>query len=140
MKGHYLVLLAVTAGALGAAAGSDKPNPQSPSPVQVAPPMARPNSANPMDDFAGLDLTEDQKVQIRKVRLEGEARRNIIVNDPKLNADQKAALLQGYMRSEYREMYELLTPEQKAEVRKKIAARREQAHRQSPGRPPSRPN
>jgi Spy/CpxP family protein refolding chaperone len=82
-----------------------------------------------MDDFEGLTYSDEQKAQIRKVHEQSVSRLTLVSRDPKLNDDQKGAMLQGYMRMEYTEIFKLLTPEQQAEVRKKIAARREQENR-----------
>jgi len=91
-----------------------------------------------MDDFAGLTYSEEQQAQIRKIREESESRLDKVSSDPKLDADQKAAMLQGYQRIEYREIYGVLTQEQQAEVRKKIAGRRAQEPRQKQQQQPSR--
>lgn len=77
-----------------------------------------------MDDFAGLNFTEDQKTSIRQIREDMASRRDAVIKDEKLDPDQKSAMLQGYVRIEYREIYDLLAPDQQAEVRKKVKARR----------------
>jgi hypothetical protein len=94
-------------------------------------------AANPLDDFLGLTYTEDQKAAIRKVHDQNQLRLETIKKDTKLNEDQKAALMRGYLRMEYVRIYDLLNSEQQAEIRKKIAARHEQESRQKQ-QPPQR--
>jgi Spy/CpxP family protein refolding chaperone len=106
-------------------------------PGQPSPTMRPTRAANPMDDFTGLDFTSDQQAQIRHIRDDIGARRDAVIKDQKLDEDQRAAMLQGYQRIEYREIYELLTPDQRVEVRKKVQSRRameqrEQQHQSPP--------
>lgn len=136
------ILLAVVAGLLSVSAPSHAFGDQQVQPPAKAPgsasPTARPNQApNLLDDFEGLTYTDQQKDQIRKIHEQSLSRLNIVANDPKLDASQKSAMLQGYERIEYNQVYEVLTPEQKAEVRKKIAARREQEQHDKQKRQPS---
>ena len=150
-ENHPEILLAVLAGLLLVAVPSHGTSAQSATASSVpvpgsAPPTARSvrpsRPSDPMEDFAGFTYTEDQKEKMRKVHEESQSRLETVAKDPKLDGDQKAALLQGYERLEYRQLYDVLTPEQQAEVRKKIAARREQAkserQKQAP-RPSSQP-
>jgi len=109
------------------------PTVQNPGPTS---PTTRPNP-NPLDDFAGLTFTEDQKTQIRKIQEDMRSRLDIVAKDPKLDSDQKAAMLDGYERMEYREIFNVLTPDQQAEVRRKVRARREsERQQQQPRQPP----
>jgi len=56
--------------------------------------------------------------------------------DEKLTPEAKQAMLEGYQRLEIGQLFEVLTPEQQAEVRKKAQARRaEQQKKQN--RPPT---
>jgi len=112
---------------------SQAPSPQSSS----ARPSARPN---PQDDFIGLDYSAEQKAEIEKIHRRSIARREAIVRDAKLSPETKDAMISGYGRIEYGEMYKILTPEQQTKVRDKIRARREAdkyAHKgqQAPYRP-----
>jgi Spy/CpxP family protein refolding chaperone len=100
----------------------------SPSPMQsarVASPAHAKNDAQPADDFAGLNYTDEQKAEIDKIHRESESRMNAVAKDQKLTADQKGAMLQGYARLGYGELFKVLTPEQQKVVRNRVNARRE---------------
>jgi hypothetical protein len=84
----------------------------------------------PMDDFAGLNFTDDQKERINKIHEDFKARLDAVIKDDKLNPDQKGAMLQGFQRMERGEVYKVLTREQQAEVRKRILARRAAAQKE----------
>ena len=126
---------------------SKKPTPppsQAPanSPAAGSPAAKAPkHQPGPLDDFVGLDYTEEQRAQIRKVHEDTLSRLDKIAKDPKLDAETKAAMLQGYVRIEYGEVYKVLNPEQQAEVRKKVAARHaeEQKQRSKSARGPKPP-
>jgi Spy/CpxP family protein refolding chaperone len=75
------------------------------------------------DDFAGLNLTDDQKAKIDQVHRNMKTRRDAVVKDEKLTTDQRDAMLEGYERMERGQVFELLTAEQRKEVREKIRAR-----------------
>ena len=86
---------------------------------------ARPRrELSPMDDFAGLQLTDDQKAKISQIHEDIKSRMDAVLKDEKLSPEQKDAMLQGYQRMERGEVYKVLTPEQQAEVRKRVLARR----------------
>lgn len=85
-------------------------------------PQGRPISID--DLLTGITLSNDQKPRIEQVRKNMRARMDLVVRDPNENADQKQAMLQGLQRLELREVYLLLTPDQRTEVRNKVAAQR----------------
>ena len=88
-------------------------------------PEAQPKKeSQPPDDFAGLAYTAEQKAKIDQIRKTARQRLDAVKNDEKLAPEVKAAMLEGYQRIELREMFEVLTPAQQAEVRRKAAARR----------------
>jgi Spy/CpxP family protein refolding chaperone len=100
-----------------------------PSGPAQAPKMASPaaqtkKDAAPPDDFAGLNYTDEQKAEIEKIRLDTRKRRDAVAKDEKLSADQKDAMLLGYTRIEYGQIYKVLSPDQKKQVNQKIRARR----------------
>jgi Spy/CpxP family protein refolding chaperone len=78
---------------------------------------------SPADDFEGLKYSDDQQAKIRLIRQDGELRRDAVVKDQKLSSEQKQAMLQGLQRIERGQVYKVLTPEQQAEVRKRIIGR-----------------
>jgi Spy/CpxP family protein refolding chaperone len=77
------------------------------------------------DDFAGLDYSDEQKAEIAKIHSESERRKGMVAKDDKLTPDQKDAMLLGYTRLEYGEIFKVLTPIQKRLVRSRMQARRE---------------
>jgi len=89
----------------------------------------------PPDDFAGLDYTDEQKAAIAKIRQDAETRRSVVAKDDKLTSDQKDAMIQGYTRMEYGEIFRVLTPIQQKLVRQRLAERRaadQKAHKKQP--------
>jgi Spy/CpxP family protein refolding chaperone len=84
------------------------------------------------DDLAGLKYTDDQKAKIDQIHQDMKSRMDAVVKDEALNAGQKQAMLEGFARIERRQVLQVLTPDQLAEVRKKALARRaaEQQQRQ----------
>jgi Spy/CpxP family protein refolding chaperone len=77
----------------------------------------------PANDFAGLNLTQEQKAEIEKIHRDAETRKAIVTKDEKLSQDQKDAMILGYSRLEYGANFKVLTPEQQKQVRQKIRAR-----------------
>ena len=104
------------------------------------PPLASPETrvkkeSNPLDDFAGLTYTDEQKAKIDQIRQTTRQRMDAVRKDEKLTPEAKQAMLEGYQRLEIGELFKVLTPEQQAEIRKKAQARREQQKKQN--RPPT---
>jgi Spy/CpxP family protein refolding chaperone len=103
------------------------------------PPTAIPHKTSPTarakkapvatDIFAGLQYTEDQKAKISKIHQDMKSRMDAVVEDDKLSPEQKDAFLQGFERMERGEVYKVLTPEQKMEVRKRLQALRQEAQK-----------
>ena len=117
-----------------ARAQSDKPSPEStpPKPAPVARTRRVPSKG---DDFAGLKYTDEQKEKIQEIHQNFKSRMDDVVKDKKLTADQRDAMLEGYVRMERGQVFNLLTPEQQKEVRERIRARRvaeQEAKKQSP--------
>jgi len=84
----------------------------------------------------GLTLADEQKVKIDKIREETKSRVATVANDKRLSPEVADAFRQGYQRSENVKILEVLTPEQRQEVRKRIAAWRAAAGQpQYPMRP-----
>jgi Spy/CpxP family protein refolding chaperone len=129
-RNRFAILVVVTAGlvCLHAGPGSVWAQSSSPAAVQhrnIASAGAQQKKAsNPEDDFAGLKYTDEQKAEIEKIRQDTKSRKDTVVNDAKLTADQKDAMLVGYKRLEYGRIYSVLTPEQKKQVRDNIHSRR----------------
>ena len=99
------------------------PGPAPTRPV-ISPRAQQKKASQPLDDFAGLAYTAEQKAKIDQIRETAKQRFDAVNKDEKLAPEVKAAMLDGYQRMEVREMFEVLTPAQQAEVRKKALARR----------------
>ena len=113
---------------LCAAPGLTRRQSSPPSPAQAqqpASPAAQPKKgAPPTDVFAGLEFTDDQKAKISQIHKDTKLRMDVLAKDEKLNDDQKHAMAEGYRRMENNAIFDVLTPEQRAEVRKRAHAQR----------------
>lgn len=78
----------------------------------------------PPDDFVGFDYTDEQKAEIDQIHKDTRARKEAVARDEKLSPDQKDAMILGYTRLEYGQIYKVLTPDQKKQVQMRIRARR----------------
>jgi len=129
-KNRFAKRVAFTAGFffLCAAPGLTRAQSSPPRPVQIPrrlSPVARPaRDTGPVDDFAGLKYTDEQQAKIDQIHQNIKSRIDAVEKDDKLNADQKAAMLQGLQRMERGEVYKALTTDQQAAVRKSMLARR----------------
>jgi hypothetical protein len=129
-KNRFANVMAVAAGYffLCLTPGLTRAQSGSPAPMQTQ--MAAPSGSqmkkapSASDDFAGLTYTDDQKAAIDKIHRETKLHQEMVAKDEKLNADQKDAMIMGYTRLEYGQIYEELTPEQKKQVQQKNRARR----------------
>jgi Spy/CpxP family protein refolding chaperone len=115
-----LLFLSVMPGLTRAQSSTPTPMPAPPKAARVSRPKRAPSKA---DDFAGLTLTDDQKAKIDQVHQNMKTRRDAVVKDERLTADQREAMLEGYERMERSQIFELLTTEQQKEVRERIRAR-----------------
>jgi len=93
------------------------------------------------DDFAGLTYTAEQQAKIEQIRQTAKQRMDAVKEDEKLAPEVKQAMLDGYQRIEINELYQVLTPEQQKEVRKKALARsnalRQAEQQKKQNRPPT---
>ena len=71
-----------------------------------------------------MKYTDEQQAKIDKIHQNTKAALDAVEKDEKLRPEQKSAMLEGYRRIERAEIYDVLTPEQRIEVRKKVRARR----------------
>ena len=104
-------------------------------------PLAKPRKATrPEDDLAGLTLSEDQSAKIAQIRQTMKSRMDVVVQDQQSSREMKEAMLEGLQRMERRQVFEVLTPEQRSEVRKKILAQREAERQENSQKQESIPN
>jgi hypothetical protein len=115
-----LILLLMVPGS--ARGDSPQQHPAGPNPMPAAPGPQKLPSAE--DDFAGLDLSDQQKSEISKIRHDTEARKDSVAKSQTLNSDQKDAMVLGYTRLEYSQIFRMLTPIQQKVVRQRIMAHR----------------
>jgi Spy/CpxP family protein refolding chaperone len=89
-----------------------------------APSEARSKTAAITDDFAGLTYTDEQKAQIAKIHQDSDSKKAKVASAQTLDGDQKDAMILGYTRMEYGEIFKVLTPEQQKQVRKRMQSRK----------------
>ena len=116
-----------------------------PAPIpQMISPVAQPKrGGSPQDDFAGLTYTAEEQAKIDQIRQTAKQRIDVVMKDEKLDPQTKEAMVNGYQRIEAQEMFQVLTPEQQKEVRKKALARRaaeQQAQQQKKQNSPPTPH
>jgi hypothetical protein len=86
-----------------------------------------------------LTLTDDQKAKIAQIRQDAKLRRDAVVKNERLTQGQKDVTLQRLQSLETSQIFKVLTPDQQADVRKRMIARRaaEEQGRQSKQPSPS---
>jgi Spy/CpxP family protein refolding chaperone len=98
---------------------------------QSSPPSAAPhplvrsaarNSSAPPALLEGLTLTDDQLAKIDQIRQDTKSRLTAVANDKKLSPEAANAMFQGLQRIENSKIFEVLTPEQQVEVRRRVSA------------------
>lgn len=112
-------------------------DPTAPAQIQrVTRHVARPmQDARPKDDLDSVTLTDDQKARIDKIRQDMMDRMDLVIKDRSLNEDRKRTMIDGLRRMESNQIFQVLTPEQRSEVRTKILERRAAAQQESNGQP-----
>lgn len=85
--------------------------------------------------MAGLNLTDDQKAQMKKIHESKKQQLDAVNKDESLTADQKTAKIHQVRRDARVQMVKLLTPEQRQQMKENIrqmrAARKEQQQPQT---------
>lgn len=104
----------------GAARGLNRPNSR-PAPRQRA-------SLTEAELLSGVNLTDEQKSTIDRIHHDMRAKMEIVSKDQNESPEQKSAMLEGMNRIQLRQVFDVLHPEQRDEVRKKIAAMRTAEH------------
>jgi len=92
---------------------------------QVAPPQKA--------DRPNLNLTDDQKAQMKKIREDAKSQMDAVKNDTSLSADQKQAKMKQIRRDSHKQVEAMLTPEQ----RKTMKEWRHEHHGQRNGQDPA---
>ena len=85
----------------------------------------RPRTAGNSDDlFTDVTLTDEQKAKIGQIHQDMKSKMDVVANDSNSAEWQKGAMIEGLQRMERRQIFGVLTPDQQAEVRKKVLAAR----------------
>jgi Spy/CpxP family protein refolding chaperone len=80
-----------------------------------------------------LNLTDDQKAQMKKIHQEAKAQIEAVNNDSSLSTDQKQAKIHGIRRDSHKQVEAMLTPEQRQKMRAWHRAHRgEKSNEQAP--------
>jgi Spy/CpxP family protein refolding chaperone len=146
-KKRMVKRVAVAAGFLflcwapGLTCGQNSAPGPAPTPQVISPGAQLKEGNPPPDDFAGLTYTAEQQAKIDQIRQTANQRIEAVKKDEKLSPEAQEAMLAGYRRMEIQELFQVLTPEQQAEVRKKAHARRaalqQAAQQKKQNRPPT---
>ena len=76
------------------------------------------------DRFAGLNLTDDQKAQIKKIHEDAKAKADAVKADSSLSDADKQAKVKAIHRAAKKQAHALLTPEQREQLKAKMRERR----------------
>lgn len=74
-----------------------------------------------------LNLTDDQKAKVKDILADARTKRQAVVSDTSLNEEQKRAKMKELHEGMMSKMNEVLTPEQQAELKKKMTPAKEKA-------------
>ncbi|MGB2591487.1 MAG: hypothetical protein WAJ96_12620 [Candidatus Acidiferrum sp.] len=117
----------------------DSTQPPAQDQTQAAPAAPAQQTAKRHAAMEGLNLTDDQKVAMKKIHESTKSQVEALNADNSLTADQKAAQVHQLRRTARMQEVKLLTPEQRQQMRANIralrAARREQQQPPSQAQP-----
>ena len=124
--------LSLTPGIGRAQSSSQAPTSQDQS--QAAPAAPAQQGTHKHGEMAGLNLTDDQKAQMKQIHQATKSQIETVNNDASLSADQKQAKIHEIRHDARKQMVGLLTPEQRQQMkenaRARHAARKEQQQQQ----------
>jgi Spy/CpxP family protein refolding chaperone len=69
------------------------------------------------DELAKLNLTDEQKAQVKKIHENMRAQMDAVKNDTTLTAEQKQAKMKELHKSSHEQVKQLLTPEQRQQLK-----------------------
>jgi len=87
------------------------------------------------EELAKLNLTDDQKAQVKKIHEDMKTQVEAVKSDSTLSADQQHAKLGAIRKSSHEQVMQLLTPEQRKQLKADEMARKA-AHQQGGQAPP----
>ena len=82
--------------------------------------------------MANLNLTDDQKAQIKQIHEGMRSKVEAVNNDSSLSADQKQAKIQDLRRDTHEQVKKVLTPEQRKQFEENMREHRESKQQQTP--------
>ena len=82
--------------------------------------------------LANLNLTDDQKAQIKQIHEGMRSKVEAVNNDSSLSADQKQAKIQDLRRDTHEQVKKVLTPEQRKQFEENMREHRESKQQQPP--------
>jgi hypothetical protein len=74
--------------------------------------------------LSGVNLSNEQKSAIDQIHHDMRSKMEIVAKDENETPEQKSAMLEGLNRMQLRQVFDVLKPEQRDEVRKRISAMR----------------
>ena len=86
------------------------------------------------DELASLNLSDDQKAQVSKIRGDEKSQITAAKTDSSLSADQKQAKIREIRMATHKQIRAVLTPEQRAQMKSDATARK--AAKQDSATPP----
>jgi Spy/CpxP family protein refolding chaperone len=81
--------------------------------------------------LANLNLSDDQKAQIKQIREGAKSQADAVKNDSSLSADQKEAKMRQIHRDSHEQVVKVLTPKQRKQMRENMRERREMKQQQT---------
>jgi len=105
---------------------------QSAPPAATQPSQKSAERTHGEDRFAGLNLTEDQKAQIKKIHEDAKAKADAVKANTSLSDADKQAKVKDIHRAAKKEVGGVLTPEQREQLRAKMRERRAERSQKQP--------
>jgi Spy/CpxP family protein refolding chaperone len=93
---------------------------------QSNPPAAQQEMKGHANPYEGLNLTDDQKAQIKKIHMDEKAKADAVMGDSSLSDADKQAKVKEIHKAARTEADKVLTPEQRAQMKEKMKDRREE--------------
>jgi Spy/CpxP family protein refolding chaperone len=107
--------------------------------TQAAPAAPAQHEGRMHGAMKGLNLTDDQKAQMKKIHESTKAQLDSVKNDGSLTADQKAAKIHELRQGAREQMVKLLTPDQRQQMKANERALRASHKEQQPQPPQTHP-
>jgi Spy/CpxP family protein refolding chaperone len=76
------------------------------------------------NELAKLNLSDDQKAQVKKIHEDTKAQMSAVQGDATLTADQKQAKMKQLRQASHKQVKQILTPEQRKQMKADESARR----------------